>query len=145
MLTLIEGPAGGGKSQVAADLLDAGEIEVLADITALWVALSGAVRGPDGRYPERGEDEPALSVAQYLQAVAVRYALEAGYSVGATTSRRGQVERWRQLAVAAGRNFAVRTVDPGLAVVTARLAGPDGELSEACRQAIGRWYLELRN
>ena len=40
MLTLIQGPAGGAKSQVAAELLAAGDIDVLADVTALWVALS---------------------------------------------------------------------------------------------------------
>ena len=60
MLILIEGPAGGGKSQLAADLLAAGEITVLADLTALWAALSGAVRGADGRYPIRLADDPAL-------------------------------------------------------------------------------------
>ena len=31
MLTLIQGPAGGAKSQVAAELLAAGDIDVLAE------------------------------------------------------------------------------------------------------------------
>ena len=139
-LLLIEGPAGAAKSQLAAALLAAGEIEVLADVTALWVALSGAVRGPDGLYPERLDDDPALLVAQYVQAVAARQALDEGADVGVTTSRAGQVDRWREVADNAATPFILRTVDPGIAVVSSRLAGVDGVLSAACRRAIARWY-----
>ena len=139
-LLLIEGPAGAAKSQLAAALLAAGEIEVLADVTALWVALSGAVRGPDGLYPERLDDDPALAVAQYSQVVAARRALDEGADVGVTTSRAGQVDRWREVADNAATPFILRTVDPGIAVVSSRLAGVDGVLSAACRRAIARWY-----
>lgn len=140
MLTLIEGPAGAGKSGITALMLAAGEVQVLADVTELWAALAGAVRGPDGRYPLRLDDDPALAVARYLQAVAVRQGLQDGADVAVTTSRRGQVERWRQVATEAATSFAVRTVDPGRQVVEARLADDDGNLSAACQQAIGRWY-----
>ena len=140
MLTLIAGPAGSGKSAVAAESLAAGEIEVLADTTALWVALSGARRGPDGRYPVRDESDPALASALYLQAVAARFALSRGARVGVTTSRRGQESRWAQMAQEAGVEFNVRTVDPGEAVVRARLSDGDGNLSSECERAIGRWY-----
>ena len=58
MLVLIQGPAGGAKSQVAAEMLEAGEVQVLADTTALWAALSGVQRGPDGKYPVRQDDDP---------------------------------------------------------------------------------------
>ena len=143
MLTLIQGPAGGGKSQLAAAMLEAGEVQVLADITRLWVALSGVERGPDGRYPVRLDSDPALAVARYLQAVAVRRGLEDGADVAVTTSRQGQVDRWRRLAIDAQSTFALRTVDPGLDVVSARLADEDGALSEACQDAIRRWYGEL--
>ena len=84
MLVLIQGPAGGAKSQVAAEMLEAGEVQVLADTTALWAALSGVQRGPDGKYPVRQDDDPALAVALYVQAVAVRRGLEAGTDVGVT-------------------------------------------------------------
>ena len=138
MLTLIQGPAGGAKSQVAAELLAAGDIDLLADVTALWVALSGVVRGPDGRYPIRSEDDAALVVALYAQAVVARRGLEAGARVAVTTSRRGQVSRWADVAAAAGADFTVRTVDPGEAVVRARLADPvTGVLSPECGQAVG--------
>lgn len=142
MLTLIEGPAGGGKSEIAAELLESGAVDVLSDITALWVALAGVVRGPDGRYPERQDDDPALAVALYLQAVAVRFALAQGHNVAVTTSRAGQVERWQEVAEDAGAAFSVRTVDPGRSVIVARLTAADGILSEACRRAIERWYIE---
>lgn len=140
MLYLVQGPAGGGKSQLAREMLAAGEIQVLADITQLWVALSGVQRGPDGRYPVRDVDDPALQLALYLQEVAVNRALDLDYDVAATTSRRGQEERWQERAQRAGRAFAVRTVDPGLAVVTRRLAESTGVLSDECARAIGRWY-----
>ena len=140
VLVLIEGPAGAGKSQIAAELLAAGAVSVLSDVTILWAALSGAVRGDDGRYPERDDDDEALSVARYVQAVAVRVALEAGASVAVTTSRRNQEQRWRQLADDVRTGFEVRTVDPGRAVVESRLSGDDGKLSKACEEAINRWY-----
>ena len=136
----MRGRRAAAKSQLAAALLAAGEIEVLADVTALWVALSGAVRGPDGLYPERLDDDPALAVAQYVQAVAARQALDEGADVGVTTSRAGQVDRWREVADNAATPFLLRTVDPGIAVVSSRLAGVDGVLSAACRRAIARFY-----
>ena len=125
---------------MAAALLASGEAQILADITALWAALSGATRGADGRYPVRLDDDPALALAQYLQQVAVRQALENGNDVVVTTSRAGQVERWREVADDAATALEVRTVDPGLEVVSKRLADAAGRLSGACAQAIGRWY-----
>ena len=140
MLVLLQGPAGSGKSQVAAEMLDGGEVEVLADASRLWVALSGVERGADGRYPVREDDDPALGTARYLQAVAVRHGLEGGADVAVTTSRRGQETRWQRLADDAETEFIVREIDPGKDVVAARLAEPDGELSEPCARAIRRWY-----
>ena len=140
MLTLIEGPAGAGKSDLASALLESGTVEVLADITGIWVALAGVVRGVDGRYPIRLDDDPALQVARYLQRVAVRFAIQEGYSVAVTTSTRNRVEHWRQLAEEAGVPFDLRTVDPGRAEVVRRLSDADGNLSDPCAKAIGRWY-----
>ena len=139
-LTLIQGPAGGGKSQIAADLLAAGGIDLLADITQLWVALSGVERDAEGRYPEREDDDPALESARYMQSVLVRFALSLGANVAVTTSRRDQEERWQRAAEEADTEFEVRTVDPGEDVVRGRLTGPDGQLSAACDRAIRRWY-----
>ena len=140
MLTLIQGPAGGAKSQLARELLDAGEVDVQVDATSLWAALVGAVRGPDGRYPTREDDDPGLPVALYMMPVAVRRSLEDGRSVVVSTSRAGQEARWRAVAEDAGASFSVRTVDPGEDVVRARLAEADGNLSAECDRAIRRWY-----
>lgn len=130
--SIIRGPAGAGKLQE----LSPGELR--ADLTALWVALTGAERGPDGRYPERSGDDPALALALYLKAAAVRYAAREGLRGWVTTSSSSPeaVERLREQ----GASGPVRTVDPGEQTVRRRLAGPDGELSAACEQAIGRWY-----
>ena len=141
MLTLIEGPAGGGKSAVAAAMLEAGEIDILSDVTQIWVALSGVARGPDGRYPERLDDDEALQIALYLQATAVRHGLSGGLDVGVSSSRPDQVERWQTVASDTGAAFAVRTIDPGELIVRARLADAvTGALSPACERAISRWY-----
>ena len=123
-------------------MLAAGEIQLVADVTALWVALSGVVRGPDGRYPVRLADDPALSVSRYLQTVAVRFALQEGNDIAVTTSRRDQASRWRALADDAQTEFNVRTVDPGEDIVRARLSEADGNLSPECSTAIGRWFSE---
>ena len=141
MLTLIQGPAGGGKSQLVAAMLAAGEITIQSDVTALWAALSGAVRGPDGRYPVRLDDDPALLLARYLQRVAARQGLQEGADVAVTTSSPNTAQRWRQLAEDAGTALTVRTVDPGESVVRARLADAvTGVLSPSCDRAVRRWY-----
>lgn len=141
MLTLIQGPAGSGKSQVAADMLEAGEVDILADTTILWAAFSGARRGPNGRYPERAESDPSLAAALYAQTVVARFGLEQGHRVAVTSSRRGQEARWSEIARAAGQEISIREVDPGEAVVRARLSDPEtGVLSGPCERAIGRWY-----
>ena len=62
-----------------------------------------------------------------------RFALEQGARVGVTTSRRGTEARWAELARAAGVEINIREVDPGEAVVRARLSDPEtGILSEPC-------------
>ncbi|MDE0289441.1 MAG: hypothetical protein OXM88_12850 [bacterium] len=134
MLILLEGPAGGGKSQIALMLADDPDV-LIADVTRLWSAVGGYERP----YPIRSEDDPALAAALYVQATVARYALRQGLDVVVTTSRRGQQERWQELADEAGTSMSVQTVDPGEQVVRDRLA-VDGVLSDACEGAIGRWY-----
>lgn len=141
MLYLVEGPAGGGKSQHAREMLEAGEAQVLADVTSLWAAIGGHERGPDGRYPVRSDDDPALALARYVQAAVVREGLREGQDVVVTTSRRDQQDRWSEVAAAAATSLSVRTIDPGRSVVEARLADPQtGILSADCESAIARWY-----
>ena len=138
-LTLLEGPAGAGKSQEAARMLRAGEADILADLTALWAAMRGFERDGEGRYPVRADDDPALALASYMRAAVVRAGLREGLAVAVTTGTPDMATRWAETAQEAGASFTVRTVDPGEAVVRERLA-VDGELSPACERAIGRWY-----
>ena len=140
-------------------------------MTALWVALSGARRDPaTGLYPVRRDDDPALQTALYVQGAAVRHALTEGRNVAVTTSRAGQVERWRNVAESVAARFRVRTVDPGLHVAAGWLSiegepGEDDEeielqlgdsvedalrqrrrrLSRDCRKALRRWYRPTRS
>ena len=140
-LYLVEGPAGSGKSGTVAEMLAAGEVQIQSDVTSLWQAFSNAVRGPDGRFPERLDDDVALALARYIQGAAVRHGLSEGLDVAVTSSRPDQVERWRQVSADAGTPFSVRTVDPGEQVVRARLADPvSGILSPECLRAVRRWY-----
>lgn len=140
--TLVSGPAGGGKSQLIAALRGAaGTTVVLADFQALYVAITGDVRGPDGKYPLR--DESLLPLVEYLRRVLIRQATERGFDVLATNSD-GNPERRRELLEALGPGSTERIVDPGREVVRARLADPVTEdLSPECSSAIGRWYDRL--
>ena len=133
-LTILRGPVGSGKSQ----LIREEKPEILADVTALWAAISGAERDADGLFPERRGDDPALEAARYMKAALVGFAARRGLRGIVTTSDSSPeaVERLREQGATAG----VRTVDPGEAVVRRRLAAPDGQLSPACEQAVGRWY-----
>lgn len=136
MLFLLEGPAGSGKSQLARDMKRAGQVDLLADTTRLWAAVGDY----DRPYPVRDDDDPALGAALYLQTIIVGYALDRSLRVAVTTSRRGQIDRWAGIAAEHGAGFSLATVDPGIEVVRARLAEPDGSLSNDCAKAISRWY-----
>lgn len=142
-LILLRGPAGAGKSQRAGEMLDAGEVDVWADFTRLHVAISGAERGPDGRYPVREDDDPLVPLAAYVKAVVARQALLRGFRTVTTTSssEEAEIDKARTLASEAGAELTVQTMDPGEDVVRARLSDPaSGELSPQCRRAMGRWY-----
>ena len=140
-LTLIEGPAGSGKSQVVAAMLAAGEVDVVADLTELWAALRGVRRGPDGRYPIRLDEDPAIAtgLAVYQRAAAVRQGLRQGLRVAVTSGTPDTAAHWSEVAREAGAAFTVQTIDPGEAVVRDRLT-VDGILPDQCEGAIRRWY-----
>ena len=141
-LHLVQGPAGGGKSQLARDMLQAGQVDLLADVTQLWAAIGGYERDPaTGKYPIRRDDDPALRAALYLQATVAHYGLREGLDVAVTSSQRNQAARWGEVAAGAGASLNVQTVDPGEEVIRARLADIEtGELIAECENAIGRWY-----
>ena len=133
-ITPVAGPAGGGKSQWIARNRQPGDVVI--DHTGLWAALTGAQRGADGRYPPRPDDDPTIPLVQYVMAVAVRRATEAGLSGFVTTSRRAKVA---DLERETGEAAVI--VDPGREVATERLRDPEtGDLSAACSRALAKWY-----
>ena len=136
---LLSGPAGGGKSQLARELLrQSSEPTVSADFQAIVAALLLQERGPDGKYPLR----PAwvLSLAEYLRRVIISSARKRDISIVATNSD-GDPERRNFLLALLGPDSSERLVDPGRDVVVARLADTvTGELSDDCGKAIGRWF-----
>ena len=142
-LILIEGPAGGGKSELLREMLAAGEIDVASGYHGnCGRQRAGYERDPaTGKYPVRLETDPALHTARYLQTVTAGFALREGYKVAVTTSQRDQLEKWTAVANRYDAPLSVRTVDPGREIVTARLSDPvTGNLSDECDSAIGRWY-----
>ena len=144
MLTLVEGPAGAGKSQLVADMLAAGEVDIQADLTAQWVAMRAIERGPDGRYPIRADSDPTIvgGLAAYMRAVAVREGLRQGLNVAITSGTPNTAVKWSEVAKEHDSPFAVRTIDPGEPTVRARLREVTGDeaLSSDCENAVKRWY-----
>ena len=136
---LLSGPAGAAKSQLAARLRrENTRLTVLAEFQALYAALTGDVRGPDGRYPLR--EEGLLAITEYTRRAVIGAAVARGIEVIATNSD-GDPDRRTFLLGQLGEGATERIVDPGRDIVSARLADPTtGELSEECSAAISRWY-----
>lgn len=136
---LVSGPAGGGKSQTVAALRRAATVPtIVADFTALYVALTGDVRGPDGRYPLR--DERLLQITEALRREVIDLALRFELDVLATNSDGAQARR-DELLRRLGPDATERVIDPGREVVEGRLADPvTGQLSPECATATDRWY-----
>ena len=136
---LLSGPAGAGKSALARRLfVEHGGLVVIADFQSLYAALTGDVRGPDGRYPLR--DDRLLPLVEYTRRAVVTGAVNREVDVVATNSD-GASERRKFLLQQLGPGATERIVDPGRDVVSARLAdAATGELSPECDGAISRWY-----
>ena len=136
---LLSGPAGAGKSALAARLREeATEPTIIADFQSQYAAMSGDVRGPDGRYPLR--DERLLPITEFMRRAAIGAAVARGVAVIATNSD-GDPTRRAFLLGTLGAGAVERVVDPGEAIVRARLSDPEtGVISGDCEAAVGRWY-----
>ncbi len=142
--TLLSGPAGSGKSQLAKRLLlGFGGLVILVDFQSIYAALTGDERGPDGKYPLR--NEALLPIAEYVRRAAITGAVARDIGVIATNSD-GNLARRQLLLKQMGPLAVERVVDPGRNVVVSRLVDIEtGELSEECEQAVHRWYGRLPN
>ena len=135
-LVIVRGPAGAGKSGYVERERQPGEL--LADFTAIYAALSGVTRGPDGKYPVRQDGDPLVPLVAAVKAYIVREAAARelrGY-VTTSDSSAGELARLREL----GAQPEPITLDPGEQVVRARLADDDGQLHPQCEAALSRWY-----
>ncbi len=140
---LLSGPAGAAKSALALELLAewTGGPVVLADFQAIYAALTGVRRGPDGRYPLRNPN--LLPLVEYVRRAILTAARNRDIAVIATNSD-GNAARRGVLLDELGEGATERVVDPGREVVSARLAdAATGTLSPACSGAINRWYGRL--
>ena len=134
----VVGPAGAGKSQVIAAERRPGD--VLIDFTALHAALTGAVRGEDGRFPVREDDDPSLPLVAAVQAFALSEAVRRELNGFVTTASRENVER---LERATGQRARVVDAEPG--PILARLTETDDDgpyLNRQCVTAARRWWTE---
>ena len=136
---LLSGPAGGGKSQLARELLrSSNEPWIAADFQAIVAALLLQERGPDGKFPLR--PEWILALTEYVRQAVISGANTRELNIVATNSD-GDPARRSFLLGLLGEGATERIVDPGRDVVVARLADTvTGALSADCGQAIDRWY-----
>ena len=136
---LLSGPAGAAKSALARRLLaESTELAAVADFQAIYAAITGDLRGPDGRYPLR--NERLLPITEHVRRSLITGAVARDIEVIATNSD-GDPARRSFLLGQLGEGATERIVDPGEDLVAARLSDPEtGILSDDCKSAIGRWY-----
>lgn len=147
MLFLIEGPAGSGKSQRVAEMLRAGEVDIVADYTAMWAALRGMERDEGGRYPVRRADDPTVRTGlnSYMRRTAVRQGLRSGLRVAVTSGTPGTAPTYAEIAAELQVAFETNTLDPGIDAARRQLArrfSRDGVIEPECEEALVRWYGE---
>ena len=143
--TLISGPAGAGKSNLARDLLSQVQGQgAIIDFQALYSAALLLRRRDDGRYPERDPaDAHLLALAEYTRKAMITAALLMDIEIIATNSS-GSPQRREYLLGLLGPGAFEVVLDPGRAIVEERLS-INGVLSQQCRDGINRWFGALPN
>ena len=142
--TLVSGPAGAGKSQLARELLAKVEGQgAIVDFQAIYSALLLLRRDPEtGRYPERDPaDAHLLALAEYTRKAMISGAREMDIEIIASSSD-GSPQRREYLLGLLGPGAVETVLDPGIEVVTQRLS-VEGTLSDQCKKAIQRFYGRL--
>ena len=139
---LLSGPAGAAKSALAWRLLaEHPTLAAVADFQAIYAALTLVQRDRNGRYPLR--DDRLLPLVEYTRRAIIGGAVARDIDIVATNSD-GDQERRAFLLASLGAGAVEQVVDPGRAIVEARLSDPaTGELSIECNGAIERWYTRI--
>ena len=139
---LLSGPAGAGKSRIARRLWEENPgLAAILDFQSFYAAISGDTRGTDGRFPLR--NERLLPLTEYIRRAALTGAINREvYTI--MTNSDGSPARRRQLLSLMGDDAVEQVVDPGRAIIEARLSDPEtAELSSDCSAAADRWYGNL--
>ena len=143
--TLVSGPAGAGKSNLARELL--AQVQgpgAIVDFNSIYTAMLLLRRGDDGSYPERDPaDAHLLALAEYVRKAMITGAREMDIEIIATNSS-GSPQRREYLRGLLGPGAVEVVVDPGRAVVEQRLS-VNGVLSQQCQDGINRWFGNLPN
>lgn len=145
MATLLTGPAGGGKSRLALELINRFQgPAVVADFQSILAAILMLVRDDTtGRYPPRLASQAyALPIAEYVRRAIMTVAVQDDVELIVTNSDGSPVRR-EFLLSQMGAGAVERIVDPGIDVVRQRLADASGILSPQCSEAINRFYGRL--
>ena len=125
-----------------AALAAAGYQPFAADFQSILAALLLLERLPDGRYPERLDDQQyALAMVESLRTSLVRFAIEDDRPVVATISEKPGSARYASLLALFGGQAREQIVDPGIEVIVERLTLPGAtEPSQQCKDAADRYY-----
>ena len=137
---LISGPAGAGKSERARRVrAETSGPVVIAEFQEIYASLLGIRRLESGRYPERlDRDAFAIPLAETTRRHIIEEAVGRGFDA-VTTNSNSDLERRSSLLGLLGPGATEEVIDPGFDVVRDRLS-IDGELSEQCEEALGRWF-----
>ena len=140
---MLSGPAGASKSALARKLLaENPALAIAADFQSIYAALALVERDPSGRFPLR--DARLLPIVEYVRRAIITGAVARQIDVIATNSD-GDPARRSFLVSSLGPGAVEKVVDPGIEVVSARLADPlTGELEDECAGAIARWYTRVK-
>ncbi|MCY4508423.1 MAG: hypothetical protein OXG35_15925 [Acidobacteria bacterium] len=136
----IAGPAGSAKSQHVSEVRRPGD--VLIDYTLIWAALTGAARGPDGRYPVREDDDPSLPLASAVYWFTLSEAVRRELSGFVTTASRAAVPRLERITGVAAHVLNVEASVPLARLSEVDPGTGDPTLEPSCVAALRRWYVD---
>lgn len=141
--TLLSGPAGGGKTERARELLRTSQRPALVfDFQRLYAAVLLIERLENGRFPERDPAVAsyALPMAEYLRQSGIRAAQERDVDTVVTNSD-GSPERRAALLALLGPGAVEEVIEPPYDVLVDRLTVSGELLSGQCQEALDRWFV----